>query len=317
MHLHHFVTATCALSVLILAACGGGGSVTGVPADQNGNAGAANGGSGNNGSQVSDDETLSDKFARYRVSDNQSYTWPEVGQYTHHLLHLLGKSVGDGLYEVAPFNVRCQEESCWMSEEALTTTGTIESAGHVMEHQGISIFGAQGTSNIYSRVELYGAWLDFSAFFVRRNCSVGVDCELAGGFVGSDNGVVGQPSGSNPSWGSASWSGVVTASDTETHNLIFGDSQISIGDLSAPHVDVSLTNLWDVTDDIKRDDISWHDIPLSGGMFGIGYAPIATIGPGGDFIVGQFYGDAHEEVAGRFEHPSSQTRGAFGGKRTD
>lgn len=292
-----------------------------------------------NGDTTSDDaapRTVLEKYRSYLGRGDSSDPWPDVGDYTHAFYYLLGEPIGDGLFAIAPTNISCQEESCWTSEASVNSLGTVRGIQRVMEHANIPVYRFQG-ENAFAGLtyDTYGAWLEFTAFFVARACGFGGQCALHGGFDSFIPSVSGHPSGSIPSGvGSSSWVGVVIAADTETQNLILGDAEVTIDGLAAvaPHVDVALTGLWDVDAGIARADIRWEDLPigdggqtisvpgvdtLPAGAFGRGYAPPGIAGgtAGGDYVIGQFFGPAHQEVAGTFVHSSTQTVGAFGGKR--
>ena len=292
------------------------------------------------GGLPADDEaapmTVLEKYRSYLGRGDSSDPWPNVGDYTHTFFYLLGEPIGDGLFAIAPTNISCQEESCWTSEASANSLGTVSGIQRVIEHANIPVYRFHG-ENAFAGLayDTYGAWLEFTAFFVARACDIGGQCAVHGGFDTSIPSVAGHPSGSIPSGpGSSSWVGVVIAADTETHNLILGDAEVTIDGLNAvaPHVDVALTELWDVDAGIARADIRWEDLPigndeqtisvpgvdaLPAGAFGRGYAPIGAAGgtAGGDYVIGQFFGHAHQEIAGSFVHSSTQTAGVFGGKR--
>ena len=335
-----------AISIMILTACGGGGSSgvrssmsDGSPVGGTPSTGMPDGGtqSGMESPSDSNQETVLEKYRNYLSGGDSNDAWPEVGDYTHHFHFLFGDAVGDGLFAVAPTNVSCQEESCWTSEAGANSLGTVTSIQRAIEFANIPVYRLQGENTVAGLAyDTWGAWLEFTAFSVARACDIGEACEVRDQSVSPA--VAGSPSGSIPSGiGSASWVGVVTAVDTETHNLILGDASVTIDDLAAvtPHVDVALTELWDVDAGIARADIRWDDIPVSDGsqsvsVPGVGVLPAGSFGggrapfgigfveggtAGDDYMIGQFFGDGHQEVAGTFVHSATQTAGAFGGKR--
>ena len=281
-------------------------------------------------------ETVLEKYRTYLREGDSNDAWPMVGDYTHHFHFLFGDAVGDELFAIAPTNVSCQEESCWTSEASANSLGTVTGIQRVIEHADIPVYRLRGENDLVGiAYDSWGAWLEFTAFSVSRTCDIGGECQ--GGDTSVRGSVVGSPSLSIPigTAGSASWVGVVTAVDTETHNLILGDASVTIDDLdaAAPHVDVALTGLWDVDAGAARADIQWNDIAVSdgsssvsvpgvdtlpSGSFGGGHAQFG-FGLGGtageDYMIGQFFGENHQEVAGSFVHSATQTAGAFGGKR--
>ncbi len=314
--------------ILALAACGGGGSAVVGPV-----------GSKMESESSSGTNSVLSKYHRHLNDGDSNDAWPEVGDYTHIFHFLVGESIGDGLFAIAPSNVSCQEESCWASEAAANSLGSVAGVQRVMEHANIPVYRIHG-ENTFAGFDYntYGAWLEFSSFTVARTCDIGEDCGLRAAFDSAIPAVGGQPSGSKPrGLGSASWLGVVIAADTQTYNLILGDAEISINDLTAvtPLVDVTLTRLWDVDAGIARADIRWHGLPISdssqtinvpvvnaspAGAFGRGHIPfpysgVVTHDGRDDYVMGQFFGNAHQEVSGKFVHRATSTAGVFGGKR--
>ena len=284
----------------------------------------------------SNSSTVLERYQNYLNGRDSIDAWPKVGDYTHHFNFLFGDAVGDGLHTIAPTNISCQEESCWTSEESANSLGTVTGIQRAIEHANVPVYRLRGENTSVGEIayDTWGVWLEFTAFSVSRLCDIGGECQAGNTSLG----VSGSPSGSIPSGvGSASWVGVVTAVDTDTHNLILGDARVVIDDLAAaaPQVDVALTGLWDVDAGVARADIRWVDLPVSdgsssvsvpgvaalpAGSFGGGHAPfgfglVEGGTAGDDYMIGQFFGDGHQEVAGKFVHSSTQTAGAFGGKR--
>ena len=83
-------------------------------------------------------------------------------------------------------------------------------------------------------------------------------------------------------------------------NFVRGDATLT-ADFAAVNVDVVFNNIRDLTTSAPRADITWNDIPITGGAFRT------------DTIQGSFYGQNHEEVGGIFGR--SNLQGAFGAKR--
>lgn len=336
MKIHALAMSATVIGVMFLTACGGGSSNPArseLSLDRNPQPSESE----MESPPESNSETVLEKYRNYLSRGDSNDAWPAVGDYTHHFDFLLGGAVSDGLSTIVPTNVPCQEESCWSSEASFTSLGTVTGIQRVIEHANVPVYRLRGENTFVGEIyDGWGAWLEFAAFSVSRFCDIGGECQVGDTYVGGS--VVGSPSGSIPSGvGSASWVGVVTAVDTESRNLILGDASVTIDDLAAaaPHVDVALTGLWDVDAGVARADIRWNALPVSdgsssvsvpgvatlpAGSFGGGHAPFGsglveegTVGQ--DYMIGQFFGDDHQEVAGQFVHSATQTAGAFGGKR--
>ncbi len=111
----------------------------------------------------------------------------------------------------------------------------------------------------------------------------------------------GAVSGSNPSLsGSASWSGSAVAVD-DGGGFWTGDASVILKDLTAPVVDVRISDL--TPDDPRTDSVTfhWEDVALVNGVFE------------DERMAGQFYGPFHQETGGVFEH--DELTGIFGGTR--
>lgn len=98
--------------------------------------------------------------------------------------------------------------------------------------------------------------------------------------------------------GAATWRGEMVALDHEDR-LVRGNADLTIPDLSAPAVGVTLSPT-------GRAAMTWASIPVRGDGFEQERAP-------DDYIRGQFYGPYAQEVGGIFER--DRMIGAFGGKR--
>ena len=172
----------------------------------------------------------------------------------------------------------------------------------------------------------YGAWLDYTDFRVNflRGCELGAtgcsgtnpdyeDAEVHGYMAG-------RYSAMNPSGiGSATWAGVMVGMESPEYgtpehrallqgqpDVFLGDARIAIQDLAAPDVDVSFTNIHNVTEGTRRPDMTWEDLSLEDGLFG-------SASGHRDYIVGMFNGPRQQEVGGEFERGG--IAGAFGAKR--
>ena len=94
-------------------------------------------------------------------------------------------------------------------------------------------------------------------------------------------GVLGYMAGSYPGTtptgiGSATWMGLMVGMEDldsaslerERPDVFLGDANIVIGDLAAPAVDVSFTNIHNVTEGTRHRDMGWQDLALEDGLFG-------------------------------------------------
>ena len=152
--------------------------------------------------------------------------------------------------------------------------------------------------------DAWAGWLGHSLFIVGH-------ASLADAGYGSDRLAVsvsvGDATGHDPVRGSASWEGVMVGVDMAPSRFgtVRGDADITIGDFAAPKLDVAFTRIRDVDTGRRRNDMRWHDVPMSGGGF--------EAGSDGNSIEGRFYGPGHGEAGGIFER--DQVVGAFGAKR--
>ena len=180
--------------------------------------------------------------------------------------------------------------------------------------------GVEGAIIVDTDYNALGAWLDNSFFFV--NFSGGEDP-----FTGVSSG--GTPSETNPSIGTATWTGAMAGIDEENEadtfgNLVTGDASIAV-DFNADTVGVSFTGISDLDTGQAHSDIIWGGLELDGGVFSDDISDsgaIDLIEEGGEIppgalipgqIFGQFYGPDHEEVGGIFNR--EQISGAFGAIR--
>ncbi len=150
----------------------------------------------------------------------------------------------------------------------------------------------------------FGGWMEHHAYFLNMR-------EIKhGGIATLDADVysIGKTTRTNPVSGGAVWKGVAigaNASAVGRRRVIMGNSEITV-DFSEFQVDVRLSNLEDLETRVWCcRDITWDDLPLSNGGFGMSET--------GNSIQGQFYGPGHEEVGGVFVR--GQLVGAFGGQR--
>ena len=192
--------------------------------------------------------------------------------------------------------------------------------------------GADGEqTDLFDSLTL-GGWLDYTHFnvSVTRWCTVGSPgCAKAddtddfdplyagGGVLGY---MAGSYSGTTPTGvGSATWTGIMVGMEDlasaslrrERPDVFLGDAKIAIDDLAAPDVDVSFTNIHNVTEGTRRRDMNWQDLRLEDGLFG-GVIRNSD-GERYDYLVGMFTGPEHREVGGEFRRDG--IAGAFGARR--
>ena len=112
----------------------------------------------------------------------------------------------------------------------------------------------------------------------------------------------GNATGSNPAdMGSATWRGISEAVSTASFERRYGTATIRIPDLAQPSVDVDIT-----VAGRQIGSASWGSIALRDGRYEIGIS-------GRDYVVGDFYGPAHQETYGVFD--TGAYVGAFGASR--
>ena len=178
----------------------------------------------------------------------------------------------------------------------------------VMQHRGIPLAARTGSRTI-GGVEVesfgYGGWLDHSVFSVEGLTGTSGVFRGISAYYGMSGGIA---SNSRPTSGSASWNGVMVATDISgagRENIIQGDAALSI-DFSATTVDLSFSNVRDLTAGATRSDTTWSDMTVTNtGAF-------SGTNPQGE-TAGRFYGPGHEEAGGTFTY--DDLAGAYGLKR--
>ena len=184
-------------------------------------------------------------------------------------------------------------------------TAALEATLNPSDFEGFLPFLGATISSLPS-VTSYGFWGDYGFAGVSI-----ADGPMAGQYLGvSFNGEFktatsvagGAATGTNPGGvGAATWSGVAEAASTQTFERHQGTATLTIADLSAPSISVSI--------DVPEYAINapgWSAIPLDAGTFSTGFV-------GSDYLEGNFYGPEHDEAYGVFDTGSYV--GAFGGKR--
>ncbi|MXY15279.1 MAG: transferrin-binding protein-like solute binding protein [Proteobacteria bacterium] len=191
----------------------------------------------------------------------------------------------------------------------------------VMSHRGVSIGQLRATSQS-AEVQLYGGWMEDSAFFVRwisytahPNYTAGFPHAFGYSHYLRDN--LGNPYRDNPqdlalsSPGlKATWSGAAVGiryGNGVEGNVVHGTSQITITDFANATMDVSLTDLRDLDAGTGLASMTWTGMTISAGAFSAGAAD------SDNQVRGRFYGSNHTEVTGTFDRNS--IIGAFGAIR--
>ena len=205
----------------------------------------------------------------------------------------------------------------------------------VMEHNGIPVAEVRmrltfspldAGQTFLADVLSYDGWLEDTHWgvAVSRLCLVDrPDCSGDSPkhqFASVSGSVDGRYSGSNPAGpGSATWTGVMIGMESpeqgtaeaaallrERPDVFLGDARIEIDDLDAPDVDVSFTNIRNVTAGTRRPAMTWENLRVVDGLFG-SYAGERNR------ILGMFNGSLHQETGGEFEREG--IAGAFGAQR--
>ena len=151
----------------------------------------------------------------------------------------------------------------------------------------------------------FGGWMSHSFFFVNTWNPVGDDPLRPSESTFTEAYSVGSASGSNPTSGSATWTGTMAGIDENEGaatfgNLVRGDAAVTVGFASAS-VNVALTGIRDSSTGGSHGDIRWNGVSMRGGAFSSGT------------LRGRFYGPNHEEVGGIFLR--NRISGAFGARR--
>ena len=152
----------------------------------------------------------------------------------------------------------------------------------------------------------YGLWAKYgfaSTFIVDVSMSYVEDSDLYQVTVDAAFSLAaGNAAGSNPAdMGSATWRGISEAVSTASFERRYGTATIRVPDLAQPSVDVDIT-----VAGREIGSASWGSIPLRDGRYEIGIG-------GRDYVVGDFYGPAHQETYGVFD--TGVYVGAFGASR--
>ena len=177
---------------------------------------------------------------------------------------------------------------------------------------------------------LYLGWLDHTVFGAAffADCEVGAPgCSGARPAYTTAEAGGWPPSGAYPGTtpagtGSATWTGVMVGMESlgssyadsepatvpawvEAPDVYLGDARIRIEDLAVPDVDVSFTEIHNVTEGAPHPDMRWEGLAVEDGLFGGGGLD--------EFISGMFTGPRHQEVGGQFARDG--IAGGFGARQ--
>ena len=154
-----------------------------------------------------------------------------------------------------------------------------------------------------------GGWMDYSFFTVNLWGFNPTNWQIWNAAS------VGVESGSNPVFGSATWTGAMVgrtrgaANHEEPGVTVVGDSRLTF-DFAANELDVALTGIR-TENGQSYADLTWENVPTMNGRFtGTNYYQDGSIEGS---ISGRFYGPNHEEIGGLVS--SDDLMGAFGARR--
>ena len=178
----------------------------------------------------------------------------------------------------------------------------------VMRYREIPLVAYEGRTmagGVNMEVFGYGGWLDYSGFLVEGTTITSGTTRDISLYYGLSTGIA---SSSRPTGGSARWSGVMVATDVSgagREDIIQGDAALSV-DFGAATVDLSFSNVRDLTAGATRPGTAWNDMPVTAaGAFSGTNAQGET--------AGRFYGPRHQEAGGTFTY--DDLTGAYGLKR--
>lgn len=183
----------------------------------------------------------------------------------------------------------------------------------LLEKQG-NIRLARGTfKGRFIDAVTYGGWLEHSFFGSHFDEFINeIDPEYGGMRI--VNFAVGNSTGENPSigGGSAKWAGIMLGRDIRASasrgQALRGDAKLTVKfDEFGSEADIEFANIVDLkSGKVQISDITWKKLDLTNGGFRRKEAS-------NDYISGQFFGPAAQEVGGIFER--SNVAGSFGAKR--
>ena len=215
----------------------------------------------------------------------------------------------------------CGGDACTVNAPALNISGTLDLQNlgwnedpddefqAIATHRDITLAQGRGSSEPLG-VPLqrygFGGWMEHNYFIVESSTA---NLPPVGDVAVHYSTSVGNATGTNPTAGGATWSGVVVGMDVRNSvtppHAVQGEASISIADFASPAADISFSGIHAVVTGATYDDMDWTGIPIANGAF--------EQGADTDSISGHFYGPNHEEVGGIFER--DMIVGAFGAAR--
>ena len=278
----------CAVSVLFIAACGGGPEQAKVPTP----------------------EEIEERIEEVLEGD-PSFIGSEVI-----LISRRGSIWSEG-------EETCDLNECELDAQETTLAALLGAEGFqpVETRRGVAL-GTGRLEHFEGEIQRYGGWLLNSAFAVHSGVLTdgepGTPGYVEEKIIHSYS--VGVPTGTNPVSGSATWTGVMVGAEVSTAStagdFVSGDATLTV-DFQGAAVDVAFSSIRNRETGGSYQDMSWTGISLTDGAFRTGqplvyYAeppPFSAV----NYISGSFYGAAHREVGGVFTRDG--IHGAFGGKR--
>lgn len=137
------------------------------------------------------------------------------------------------------------------------------------------------------RIDTYGAWGNYNVSIGGRGATTvsGIPIDIAMPLS------LGYSVGTNPVSGSATWTGAMVGSKIEATRRgaeVIGDARLQ-ADLAAASLDLSFTNIGELSSGARSPDIVWQGVSMQRGAFQA------------NGLDGRFYGPNHEEAGGVFE----------------
>lgn len=187
---------------------------------------------------------------------------------------------------------------------------TLEEIGTINQ-QGTVSYTTFNITHIYYSFDEWGYWAKQGDETLFKATNVpGNDLLTPKNFAQT---FIGSPTGNNPVSGSATWSGGVRAYEstyppTSTYSRpVEGDARLEV-DFPTATIDVEFSNLTH-----SYDDMVWTGLELDEGLFVHVVNQPGTPERFNESLVGLFYGDEHQGVAGRFQQGG--LAGVFGAIR--
>ena len=246
--------------------------------------------------------------------------------------------VTDGADFIVP--TECEGLECVAQGQSITIDGfNLEDHEYqpVMSYGGISFAQSRRVGEEIpvlgrnpTEVLSYGGWLDHHYFGVQTTFDPNTESPDQVALLSYS---FGSASGSNPTSGSSSWSGVAigvnAAQNFQNRSLLTADVTVSIADFMNPMIDVMFDGIKDLRTGeaftvrgFPVTSVEWEDVMLmDDGSFDQfnnddkDPDDFSNLQELRNRIAGRFYGPNHEEIGGIFEYAT--VGGSFGAKRDD